>query len=144
MEAPAHFPLLCKKALRVALALHKKQPQADLARCRHAKPPPTPLPPYGNDISPTNHFHKMLFREEVLLIAQLPLCFSKCVHSLIKLSLPSGVSEVEARVLEEVWDYYEEALSMTAASVRQHQSLVAITPRLPPPVPSQHNFLLYN
>ncbi|CAG09799.1 unnamed protein product, partial [Tetraodon nigroviridis] len=74
MEPPAHFPRLCKKALRVALALHRKQPQADLTRC------------------------------------------SKCVHSLIKLSLPSGVSEVEARVLEEVWEYYEEALSMIAAS----------------------------
>ncbi|XP_078117474.1 testis-expressed protein 11 [Sander vitreus] len=74
MEPPAHFPLLCKKALRVALSLHKKQPQADLARC------------------------------------------SKCVHSLIKLSLPSGVSEVEAHVLEEVWDYYEEALSIIAAA----------------------------
>ncbi|KAG7225781.1 hypothetical protein INR49_014432, partial [Caranx melampygus] len=55
MESPAHFPLLCKKALR-------------------------------------------------------------CVHSLIKLSLPSGVSEVEAHVLEEVWDYYEEALSIIAAA----------------------------
>ncbi|XP_070769573.1 testis-expressed protein 11 [Enoplosus armatus] len=74
MEPPAHFPLLCKKALRVALSLHKKQPQADLARC------------------------------------------SKCVHSLIKLSLPSGVSEVEAHVLKEVWDYYEEALSIIAAA----------------------------
>uniref|UniRef100_A0A8C2ZEZ7 Protein ZIP4 homolog n=1 Tax=Cyclopterus lumpus TaxID=8103 RepID=A0A8C2ZEZ7_CYCLU len=73
MEPPAHFPLLCKKALRVALSLHKKQPQAD------------------------------------------PACCSKCVHSLIKLSLPSGVSEVEAHVLEEVWDYYEEALSIIAA-----------------------------
>uniref|UniRef100_A0A673AES9 Protein ZIP4 homolog n=1 Tax=Sphaeramia orbicularis TaxID=375764 RepID=A0A673AES9_9TELE len=70
MESPAHFPLLCKKALRVALSLHKKQPQTDLSRC------------------------------------------SKCVHSLIKLSLPNGVSEVEAHVLEEVWDYYEEALSI--------------------------------
>ena len=37
MEPPAHFPLLCKKALRVALSLHKKQPQADLARCRHTQ-----------------------------------------------------------------------------------------------------------
>nr|XP_040028792.1 testis-expressed protein 11 isoform X1 [Gasterosteus aculeatus aculeatus] len=70
MERPAHFPLLCKKALRVALSLHKKQPQPDPASC------------------------------------------SKCVHSLIQLSLPSGVSEMEARVLEEVWDYYEEALSI--------------------------------
>ncbi|XP_042348716.1 testis-expressed protein 11 [Plectropomus leopardus] len=74
MEPPAHFPLLCKKALRVALSLHKKQPQAELSRC------------------------------------------SKCVHSLIELSLPSGVSEVEARVLEEVWGYYEEALSIIAAA----------------------------
>ncbi|KAM6952207.1 testis-expressed protein 11 [Lycodopsis pacificus] len=74
MEPPAHFPLLCKKALRVALSLHKKQPQADLASC------------------------------------------SKCVHSLIKLSLPSGVSEVGAHVLEEVWDYYEEALSVITAA----------------------------
>ncbi|XP_055368357.1 testis-expressed protein 11 isoform X2 [Betta splendens] len=74
MEPPSHFPLLCKKALRAALSLHKKQPQTDLARC------------------------------------------SKCVHSLIKLSLPSGVTEVEAHVLEEVWDYYEEALSIIAAA----------------------------
>ncbi|XP_076594984.1 testis-expressed protein 11 [Chaetodon auriga] len=74
MEPPAHFPLLCKKALRVALSLYKKKPQADLEGC------------------------------------------SKCVHNLIKLSLPSGVSEVEAHVLEEVWDYYEEALSIIAAA----------------------------
>uniref|UniRef100_A0A3Q3VUP4 Protein ZIP4 homolog n=1 Tax=Mola mola TaxID=94237 RepID=A0A3Q3VUP4_MOLML len=73
MEPPAHFPLLCKKALRIALSLYRKKPQVDLARC-------------------------------------------KCIHSLIKLSLPSGVSEVEARVLEEVWDYYEEALSIIAAA----------------------------
>uniref|UniRef100_A0A8C5D8U3 Protein ZIP4 homolog n=1 Tax=Gouania willdenowi TaxID=441366 RepID=A0A8C5D8U3_GOUWI len=70
MEPPAHFPLLCKKALRAALSLHKKQPQAEVAQC------------------------------------------SRCIHSLIDLSLPSGVTEVEAHVLEEVWDYYEEALSI--------------------------------
>ncbi|XP_054647972.1 testis-expressed protein 11 isoform X3 [Dunckerocampus dactyliophorus] len=74
MEAPAHFPLLCKKALRVALSVHKKQPQADLAHC------------------------------------------SKCIHSLISLSLPSGVSDVEARALEEAWDYYEEGLSIITVS----------------------------
>ncbi|KAJ0002926.1 hypothetical protein NQD34_008075, partial [Periophthalmus magnuspinnatus] len=74
MESPAHFPSLCKKALRAALSLHKKQPQIDISRC------------------------------------------SKCLHSLIKLSLPNGVLEVEARVLEEVWDYYEEALSIIAAA----------------------------
>ncbi|KAL2077216.1 hypothetical protein ACEWY4_026720 [Coilia grayii] len=70
MEPPAHFPTLCKKALRIALSLHRKQPQADLARC------------------------------------------SQCVHSLIELSLPRGVCEVDARVLEEVWGYYEEAQSI--------------------------------
>lgn len=64
--------------------------------------------------------------------------FSKCVHSLIKLSLPSGVSEVEAHVLEEVWDYFEEALSIISAAVSQHQSRVDI-PRHPPPVPSNRN-----
>ncbi|XP_034036835.1 LOW QUALITY PROTEIN: testis-expressed protein 11 [Thalassophryne amazonica] len=74
MEPPAHFPQLCKKALRVALSLHKKQPERDLTRC------------------------------------------SKYVHSLIKLSLPSGVSQVETHVLEEVWDYFEEALSIIAAT----------------------------
>ncbi|KAF7663710.1 hypothetical protein LDENG_00200960 [Lucifuga dentata] len=74
MEPPSHFPLLCKKALRVVVSLHKKQPQPDLSRC------------------------------------------SACIRSLIELSLPSGVSEVEARVLEEVWGYYEEALSIIAAA----------------------------
>ncbi|XP_028315519.1 testis-expressed protein 11 isoform X2 [Gouania willdenowi] len=75
MEPPAHFPLLCKKALRAALSLHKKQPQAEVAQC------------------------------------------SRCIHSLIDLSLPSGVTEVEAHVLEEVWDYYEEALSIITAAL---------------------------
>ncbi|XP_029586094.1 testis-expressed protein 11 isoform X1 [Salmo trutta] len=90
MEPPAHFPLLCKKALRIALSLHRKQPQADLARC------------------------------------------SQCVHSLIQLSLPSGVSDVEARVLEEVWGYYEEALSIiTAAVSRQQSHATAATPKQP-------------
>ncbi|KAM9795114.1 testis-expressed protein 11 [Neosynchiropus ocellatus] len=70
MEPPAHFPLLCKKALRVALSLHMKQPQPDPDHCR------------------------------------------KCIHTLIKLSLPTGVSEVDAHVLEEVWGYYEEVLSI--------------------------------
>lgn len=59
---------------------------------------------------------------------------SQCVHSLIQLSLPSGVSEVEARVLEEVWGYYEEALSIIASAVSQHQSHSTI-PCLAPPLP---------
>ncbi|KAJ3588406.1 hypothetical protein NHX12_011999 [Muraenolepis orangiensis] len=74
MEPPAHFPSLCKKVLRIALSLYKKQPDVDMARCR------------------------------------------QCVHSLIQLSLPSGVSEVEERVLEEVWDYYEEAVCIITAA----------------------------
>ncbi|XP_076877112.1 testis-expressed protein 11 isoform X2 [Brachyhypopomus gauderio] len=69
MEPPAHFPVLCKKALRVALTLHKRNSPADWSRC-----------------------------------------------ILIQLSLPSGVCEVEPRVLEEVWGYYEEALSIIAAA----------------------------
>ncbi|KAI2656849.1 Testis-expressed protein 11 [Labeo rohita] len=74
MEPPAHFPVLCKKALRIALSLHRKQPQVDFTRC------------------------------------------SNCLHSLIQLTLPSGVSEVQPCVLEEVWGYYEEALSIIATA----------------------------
>ncbi|XP_036404932.1 testis-expressed protein 11 [Megalops cyprinoides] len=81
MEPPAYFPLLCKKALRIALSLHKKQPQPDLLHC------------------------------------------SQCVHSLIQLSLPGGVSEVEPRVLEEVWGYYEEALSIVAMAPEEFPEL---------------------
>lgn len=33
MKPPAHFPVVCKKALTIALSLHKRGPQADLARC---------------------------------------------------------------------------------------------------------------
>ncbi|XP_072520194.1 testis-expressed protein 11 isoform X2 [Salminus brasiliensis] len=74
MEPPANFPVLCKKALRIALSLHRQGPCVDLSR------------------------------------------YSNCVHSLIQLSLPSGVCEVEPHVLEEVWGYYEEALSIIAAT----------------------------
>ncbi|XP_026773644.1 testis-expressed protein 11 isoform X2 [Pangasianodon hypophthalmus] len=74
MKPPAHFPVVCKKALTIALSLHKQGTQADLARC----------------------------------------CY--CLHTLIQLSLPSGVSEVEPHILEEVWSYYEEALSIISAA----------------------------
>ncbi|XP_026990968.2 testis-expressed protein 11 isoform X1 [Tachysurus fulvidraco] len=74
MKPPAHFPVVCKKALSVALSLHKQDPQADLARC----------------------------------------CY--CLHTLIQLSLPSGVCEVDPRILEEAWGYYEEALSIISAA----------------------------
>lgn len=76
------------------------------------------------------------------LFVRLCLRLSKCVHSLIKLSLPSGVTEVEAPVLEEVWSYYEEALSIISAAVSQHQSRAAI-PRLPPLVPSNRSARCY-
>ncbi|XP_056625690.1 testis-expressed protein 11 isoform X2 [Triplophysa dalaica] len=81
MESPAHFPVLCKKALRIALSLHRKQPQVDITRC------------------------------------------SNCVHSLIQLTLPSGVSEVEPHALEEVWSYYEEALSIIATAPKDFPEL---------------------
>lgn len=42
---------------------------------------------------------------------------SKYIHSLIKLSLPSGVSQVETHMLQEVWDYFEEALSIISITV---------------------------
>lgn len=88
--------------------------------------------------------HKVLIRMKRFLIVRLFLCprLSKCVHSLIKLSLPSGVSEVEAHVLKEVWDYYEEALSIIASAVSQCQSHTAI-PWLPPPVPSNKTATRY-
>uniref|UniRef100_A0A8C5Q413 Protein ZIP4 homolog n=1 Tax=Leptobrachium leishanense TaxID=445787 RepID=A0A8C5Q413_9ANUR len=37
---------------------------------------------------------------------------SKCLHSLIKLSLPEGAVEVETCVQEEVWKYFQDALSI--------------------------------
>ncbi|XP_066505252.1 testis-expressed protein 11 isoform X2 [Hoplias malabaricus] len=74
MEPPAHYPVLSKKALKVAFNIHKQGPHEDLSRC------------------------------------------SSCLHSLIQLSLPSGVCEVKPHVLEEVWGYYEEALSIIAAT----------------------------
>ncbi|KAF4091426.1 hypothetical protein AMELA_G00036820 [Ameiurus melas] len=74
MKPPAHFPVMCKKALTIALSLHKRRPQADLSRC----------------------------------------CY--CLHTLIQLSLPSGVCEVDPRILEEVWGYYEEALSIISSA----------------------------
>ncbi|KAI4885356.1 hypothetical protein NFI96_014322, partial [Prochilodus magdalenae] len=81
MEPPAHFPVLCKKALRIALSLHKQDPHADLSHC------------------------------------------SNCLHSLIQLSLPSGVGEVEPHVLNELWGYYEEALSIIATTTEDFPEL---------------------
>ncbi|KAM9469973.1 testis-expressed protein 11 [Clarias gariepinus] len=74
MKPPAYFPVVCKKALTIALSLYKQGPQANLERCIY------------------------------------------CLHTLIQLSLPSGVCEVEAHILEEVWGYYEEGLSIISAA----------------------------
>ncbi|XP_065413452.1 testis-expressed protein 11 isoform X2 [Chrysemys picta bellii] len=70
MESPAHYPSVCKRALKSALTLHRKQEAIDAVRV------------------------------------------SKCLHSLVHLSLPTGVIDTDACVLEEVWGYFEDALSI--------------------------------
>ncbi|XP_035180104.1 testis-expressed protein 11 [Oxyura jamaicensis] len=42
--------------------------------------------------------------------------FSKCLHSLINLSLPTGVTDLDACVLREVWGYFEDALSVISST----------------------------
>ncbi|NWH61372.1 TEX11 protein, partial [Geococcyx californianus] len=74
MEPPARYPVLCKKALKSALNLHRKQPVIDAVK------------------------------------------FSKCLHSLINLSLPTGLTDLDACVLQEVWDYFEDALSVASST----------------------------
>ncbi|NXJ93511.1 TEX11 protein, partial [Corythaixoides concolor] len=72
MESPARYPVLCKKALKSALNLHRKQTNIDAVE------------------------------------------FSKCLHSLINLSLPTGLTDLDACVLQEVWDYFEDALNVVS------------------------------
>ncbi|XP_014732681.1 PREDICTED: testis-expressed sequence 11 protein [Sturnus vulgaris] len=74
MEAPARYPVLCKKALKSALNLHRKQAVIDAEK------------------------------------------FSKCLHSLINISLPTGLTDLETCVLQEVWDYFEDALSVVSST----------------------------
>ncbi|NXL57953.1 TEX11 protein, partial [Chordeiles acutipennis] len=74
MESPARYPILCKKALKSALNLHRKQTVIDTVK------------------------------------------FSKCLHTLINLSLPTGVTDLDASVLQEVWDYFEDALSVLSST----------------------------
>ncbi|NXI38192.1 TEX11 protein, partial [Galbula dea] len=74
MESPAWYPVLCKKALKSALNLHRKQTVIDTVR------------------------------------------FSKCLRSLISLSLPTGLTDLDACVLQEVWDYFEDALSIVSST----------------------------
>ncbi|XP_021261750.1 testis-expressed protein 11 isoform X5 [Numida meleagris] len=74
MEPPARYPVLCKKALKSALNLYRKQTTIDAVK------------------------------------------FSKCLHSLINLSLPTGVTDLDACVLQEVWGYFEDALSVVSST----------------------------
>ncbi|XP_073214720.1 testis-expressed protein 11 isoform X2 [Lepidochelys kempii] len=74
MESPAYYPSVCKRALKSALTLHRKQEAIDAVRV------------------------------------------SKCLHSLVHLSLPTGVTDTDACVLEEVWGYFEDALSIVGTT----------------------------
>uniref|UniRef100_A0A8C3QUD0 Protein ZIP4 homolog n=1 Tax=Cyanoderma ruficeps TaxID=181631 RepID=A0A8C3QUD0_9PASS len=74
MEPPARYPVLCKKALKSALNLHRKQAVIDAVK------------------------------------------FSKCLHSLINISLPTGLTDLDTCVLQEVWDYFEDALSVVSST----------------------------
>ncbi|XP_064569265.1 testis-expressed protein 11 isoform X2 [Zonotrichia leucophrys gambelii] len=74
MEPPARYPVLCKKALKSALNLHRKEAVIDAVK------------------------------------------FSKCLHSLINISLPSGLTDLDTCVLQEVWDYFEDALSVISST----------------------------
>ncbi|NWI94133.1 TEX11 protein, partial [Pitta sordida] len=74
MESPARYPVLCKKALKSALKLYRKQTVIDAVK------------------------------------------FSKCLHSLINVSLPTGLTDLDTCVLQEVWDYFEDALSVVSST----------------------------
>ncbi|NWU38655.1 TEX11 protein, partial [Hylia prasina] len=74
MESPARYPVLCKKALKSALNLHRKHAVIDAVK------------------------------------------FSKCLHSLINISLPTGLADLDTCVLQEVWDYFEDALSVVSST----------------------------
>ncbi|NWX20832.1 TEX11 protein, partial [Aegotheles bennettii] len=74
MESPARYPVLCKKALKSALNLHRNQTVIDAVK------------------------------------------FSKCLNSLINLSLPTGLADLDACVLQEVWGYFEDALSVISST----------------------------
>ncbi|XP_068019709.1 testis-expressed protein 11 isoform X3 [Melanerpes formicivorus] len=75
MEAPARYPVLCKKALQAALNLHRKQNVTDAVK------------------------------------------LSQCLHSLISLSLPTGLTDLDASVLQEAWDYFQDALSIVSSTL---------------------------
>ncbi|XP_013919723.1 PREDICTED: testis-expressed sequence 11 protein [Thamnophis sirtalis] len=70
MEPPAHYPSVCKRALRMILTLLRKGESIDAV------------------------------------------AYSKCLHSLVHLSLPSGPIEADVCVLEEAWACFEDALTV--------------------------------
>ncbi|XP_032084084.1 testis-expressed protein 11 [Thamnophis elegans] len=70
MESPAHYPSVCKRALRMILTLLRKGESIDAV------------------------------------------AYSKCLHSLVHLSLPSGPIEADLCVLEEAWACFEDALTV--------------------------------
>ncbi|NXK85883.1 TEX11 protein, partial [Formicarius rufipectus] len=74
MESPARYPVLCKKALKSALNLQRRQTVIDAVK------------------------------------------FSKCLHSLINVSLPTGLTDMDTCVLQEVWSYFEDALSVVSST----------------------------
>ncbi|KAL8180747.1 UNVERIFIED_CONTAM: hypothetical protein K2H54_032471 [Gekko kuhli] len=77
MESPAHYPSVCKRALKMVLTLLRKQETTDMVT------------------------------------------YSKCLHSLVCLLLPSGVTEADIYVLEEAWGYFEDALRILGNTVLQ-------------------------
>ncbi|KAL7979598.1 hypothetical protein Chor_004756 [Crotalus horridus] len=70
MESPAHYPSVCKRALKMVLTLLRKGESMDT------------------------------------------ITYSKCLHSLVQLSLPSGPIEADLCVLGEAWAYFEDALTI--------------------------------
>uniref|UniRef100_A0A8C6JNZ4 Protein ZIP4 homolog n=1 Tax=Melopsittacus undulatus TaxID=13146 RepID=A0A8C6JNZ4_MELUD len=84
IESPACYPELCKKALKSALNLHRKQTVIDVEK------------------------------------------FSKCLHSLIALSLPTGLTDLDACVLQEAWDYFEDGLSIISSTDRFMESKIIL------------------
>ncbi|XP_025021075.1 testis-expressed protein 11 [Python bivittatus] len=77
MESPAHYPSMCKRALKMILTILRKCESIDT------------------------------------------ITYSKCLHSLVHLSLPSGLVEADVCVLEEAWAYFEDALTILDNAVLQ-------------------------
>uniref|UniRef100_A0A8B9GDK3 Protein ZIP4 homolog n=1 Tax=Amazona collaria TaxID=241587 RepID=A0A8B9GDK3_9PSIT len=50
------------------------------------------------------------------LLLLFPVHLGKCLHSLINLSLPTGLTDLDACVLQEAWDYFEDGLSIISST----------------------------